>query len=269
MSMSESLDALRGYEDFLASRGADVVRRLRPGLNSQRIDDLCQRHNAVLPEDARALWMWHDGDAAGPWEDNGWTGQPGIVAWYSFPSLESTLTMLEKAYPNPGLQVDISLDDGTESQVPLRSIPPIAYYLGEPRMSLVCPDGETAIVFPGSGNDTYALESGDCWTIPEFVAMCEQCIESGIWRIYPDGQIRCDRQWQIEDYRQRAKKSKKKPSAKRGRSYLDKLTPEQRQGLLSGIADFIKAAQEYEAETDASAGGKADDTQEGDGHGVQ
>ncbi|MGN0109431.1 MAG: hypothetical protein ACI38B_05070, partial [Bifidobacterium sp.] len=192
-----------------------------------------------------------------------------IVAWYSFPSLESTLTMLERAYPNPGLQVDIPRKDGTESQIPLRSILPIAYYLGEPRLSLVCPDGETAIVFPGSGIDTYALESGDCWTIPEFVAMCEECIESGIWRIYPDGQIRCDRQWQIQDYRQHAKKTGTKHAVNRGRSYLDRLSPEQRQGLLSGIADFIKAAQEYEAGEDASTDGTVDDTQEGDGHGVQ
>ena len=55
MSLSESLDALRGYEDFLASRGADVVRRLRPGLDGQRIDDLCRQHNAVLPQDARVV----------------------------------------------------------------------------------------------------------------------------------------------------------------------------------------------------------------------
>lgn len=268
MSLSESLDALRGYEDFLASRGADVVRRLRPGLNGQRIDDLCQRHNAVLPQDARALWMWHDGDAAGPWEDNGWTGQPGIVAWYSFPSLESTLTMLEQECPDRETPLRLPGDDEADVQHHVRDAIPIAYYSLGARLAIVdWPMKRQCVIYPGGGaNGAYALYRGEYWTLPDFISMCEQCIESGLWRIYPDGQIRVDRTRQMSIYHERVKRNGGKPI--KDPAYSGDQSG--RDFTLQEMLSFAAAAQQDKLQHSHKAADRnADDAQEGDGHGVQ
>lgn len=56
---------LRGWEARLARRDPTSVSHLRPGLTRAQVDAIAAEHGTRLPDDAAAVWMWHDGERDG------------------------------------------------------------------------------------------------------------------------------------------------------------------------------------------------------------
>lgn len=189
MSAEEISQALREYESVLAEHGAAVVRRLRPGISRDKALAIAQRHGFHMSEEALAMWMWHDGDEEGPKLDNGWCGQPGIVAWYSFPCLEASLTIMEETY---GSQLGPKPDETTTEWPDRRCIIPFAYHTCYTVYSFFCPPDEETDIFYGERYDRPhpAVDVIRSWT---------EAVRSGMWRVYPDGQLRSDQLWGSSD----------------------------------------------------------------------
>jgi hypothetical protein len=61
MTAAEVTKALERYEDALRRRGAAVVPNLRPGISETELRELERQHHLELPEDAAAVWRWHNG----------------------------------------------------------------------------------------------------------------------------------------------------------------------------------------------------------------
>ena len=61
MSAAEVAGALQHYESALRRLGAAVVPNLRPGISDTELRELERRYGVELPEDAAAVWRWHNG----------------------------------------------------------------------------------------------------------------------------------------------------------------------------------------------------------------
>lgn len=72
MSAETVTAALVGWEDRLRGLGAVAVDCLRPGLSREQVDALSAEFEGGLPEEAAAIWMWHDGS------DHGDAPRPGL-----------------------------------------------------------------------------------------------------------------------------------------------------------------------------------------------
>lgn len=72
MSAETATEALVGWEDRLRGLGAKAVDDLRPGLTRGQVDALAAELQGGLPEEAAAIWMWHDGS------DHGGVPRPGL-----------------------------------------------------------------------------------------------------------------------------------------------------------------------------------------------
>ena len=62
MSKQTIRDELDAYGQAVASSSPSTMQRLRPGLADGAIDQLETEHFLVIPDDARAIWKWHDGE---------------------------------------------------------------------------------------------------------------------------------------------------------------------------------------------------------------
>ena len=206
MTFQETTQELREYQDVLQEYGADVVRRLRPGLTREDALHAAEKRGLFLTEDALALWMWHDGDASAESSTNSWCGDAGIVASLSFPSLGDALDI---ALKNPVLK-DESRKADPESVIDVYSLP-VATLWGEPHISLHCtkqnPDALKDAPVPGDTltyyGDGYLTYFGDGYgvdsihTIPfaQMVRSWTRYVQMGYWKVYPDGQLREDQYW--------------------------------------------------------------------------
>lgn len=72
MSAESVTEALAGWEDRLRSLGSVAVDCLQPGISREQIDALAAEFDGGLPEEAAAIWMWHDGC------DHGRPPMPGL-----------------------------------------------------------------------------------------------------------------------------------------------------------------------------------------------
>lgn len=64
MTASEVEHELQRFEQLCRDRGAINVTRMGPGLTPDQLRVIEERHNLRLPEDATAVWSWHNGAAA-------------------------------------------------------------------------------------------------------------------------------------------------------------------------------------------------------------
>ncbi|MDD6461834.1 MAG: hypothetical protein PUF51_05180 [Bifidobacteriaceae bacterium] len=199
MTFQETTQALREYEDVLQEHGADVVRRLHPGLTREDALHAAEKRGLFLTEDALALWMWHDGDASAESSTNSWCGDAGIVASLSFPSLGDALDI---ALKNPVLKDSRKAAPGSIIDVYLL---PVATLWGEPHISLHCTKQNPDVMedAPMPVQDTLAFY-GDAYvvddsthTIPfaQMVRSWTRYVQMGYWKVYPDGQLREDQYW--------------------------------------------------------------------------
>lgn len=65
-SADEVTRQLRQWEERLWRRDRASVSYLRPGLTRAQVDATAAEHGIRLPDDAAAVWMWHDGERATP-----------------------------------------------------------------------------------------------------------------------------------------------------------------------------------------------------------
>jgi hypothetical protein len=61
MSAAEVIAELDRFEDLCRARGALNVEKLRKGITPEGIRTLEEKYRLTLPEDAKAVWLWHDG----------------------------------------------------------------------------------------------------------------------------------------------------------------------------------------------------------------
>jgi hypothetical protein len=87
MTAAEVTAELERFEHLCRARGALNVEWMRPGIEPERIRSLEADHGVRLPDDAKAVWLWHDG-ATPPF------GPRTVRFWgasYYFLSLEESL----------------------------------------------------------------------------------------------------------------------------------------------------------------------------------
>jgi hypothetical protein len=65
MTRREVTEELDAYTAAVASSSSAVIARLRPGIASGELERLEDEFDTVLPDDARAIWEWRDGEDAG------------------------------------------------------------------------------------------------------------------------------------------------------------------------------------------------------------
>lgn len=63
MSKQTIRDELDAYGQAVASSSPSTIQRLHPGLADEAIDQLERTHNIAIPEEARELWKWRDGES--------------------------------------------------------------------------------------------------------------------------------------------------------------------------------------------------------------
>lgn len=61
MTVAVVLSELEKFESLCRTRGAANVEHLRDGIDPWQIRSLEVEHGLRLPEDAKAVWLWHDG----------------------------------------------------------------------------------------------------------------------------------------------------------------------------------------------------------------
>ena len=88
MTAADVTAELERFEQLCRERGAVNVERTRPGITPERIRSLEVDNGIRLPDDAKAVWLWHDGVA----DDN---GRHVTRFWghnYYFLNLESSIS---------------------------------------------------------------------------------------------------------------------------------------------------------------------------------
>jgi hypothetical protein len=61
MTVADVVAELERFEQLCRAHGAANVEHLREGIDPWRIRSLEVEHGIRLPEDAKAVWLWHDG----------------------------------------------------------------------------------------------------------------------------------------------------------------------------------------------------------------
>ena len=95
MSAESVTAALAGWENRLRSLGAAAVDCLRPGLTREEVDGLSAEFEGGLPEEAAAIWMWHDGSDHG---DAPMPGMRGLVPYRFFLPLREAFASARTLY---------------------------------------------------------------------------------------------------------------------------------------------------------------------------
>lgn len=98
MSFGDVRKALDAYAAYLDSIGCLSSRRLRPGLSEAQAQEAAHGLGLTLPEDALAIWTWHDGEgAAADFPALCLGGRGGFFNTLRFPSLKVAFRVAEYA----------------------------------------------------------------------------------------------------------------------------------------------------------------------------
>lgn len=98
MSFGDVRKALDAYAAYLDSIGCLSPRRLRPGLSEAQAQEAAHGLGLTLPEDALAIWTWHDGEgAAADFPALCLGGRGGFFNTLRFPSLKVAFRVAEYA----------------------------------------------------------------------------------------------------------------------------------------------------------------------------
>jgi hypothetical protein len=183
--------ALERYESALRSLGAPVVANLRPGISPGELLELEAQYGVELPDEARAVWQWHDG-VEGARESDG--GDPlryltpncefGDLGW-SLEFAHEFIGIVEAANPTSefaGRKFVSLLINNVGYVINLTPKEPTLTYINDP-MSWSLTDFPAMPIADRVDWWTWALKTG-AWQVDE----------AGRWRAnfdrYPQGDLR-------------------------------------------------------------------------------
>lgn len=180
MSAAEVTQALDHWAQRLRDLGALGIRQLRPGLSSDEIDALSARYGLTLPEDARAIWAWHDG------ED---TGAQSLAPYREFPPLRDALESA-RALAQEAIDRGLADDDDLAAIVYRREFVPFLGYQHPLVFDCRTPAPTTTMWTPDGG-----LEPATSMTTVERVRWWHWALDHGAWSITADGLWAIDVAW--------------------------------------------------------------------------
>jgi hypothetical protein len=174
MPAADVTAALERYEAALRSLGAPVARKLRPGIGDAELRELERRYGVELPEDAVAVWRWHNGVH---WSPEMTTQSRFLVPYRYFGDLAESLTFAFEfvetmASGNPdlfytGLQAVSLLIDNVGFMIDITPGRPTLTFMNDPM--------------------TWAFESFPVMPVAERIGWWTWAIESGAWSIDENG----------------------------------------------------------------------------------
>lgn len=174
MSAREVHDALHGWAARLVSLGAIVVTRLRPGLTWAEAQETGRLHGYDLTEEVAALWTWRDGVGARP-------GRPPVhlAPGQDFLSLDESLRR-SREYLAASRAEERAGTPGTRWQ---------------PHWVVAVHGHANPLVVDGSrpGPETFRHDPQATplvvarSTLPQRIARWHDMLDTGTWRIAPDG----------------------------------------------------------------------------------
>lgn len=167
--------ALNEYEGLLRERGALVVDSLRPGVAPKRIAELEQEFGFAIPDEVKAVWLWHD-------------GLEGIRSMVRGPALQLT------AFGGGFGDLELALQAGRRFVEIMFEGQPETEYSGKKILSLLIDNvGIVIDVTPGEAVLTYmndpAAQMHDYPVLPlaERIGWWSWAIENGAWSLKEDG----------------------------------------------------------------------------------
>lgn len=201
MSAASATRALIGWEDRLRSLGAVAADCLRPGLARTEVDALSAEFEGGLPEEAAAIWMWHDGSDHG---DAPRPGLRGLVPYRFFVPLREAFAQARKLYEmtsEPTGRIG-NLRDGPENAAVEwiypedRPEPPgqaswyrpwwLVFLTGGGTAFVECADPDNPETFVGVWDPHDDLYVGEL-TVRERVWWWHWALDTGYWWIDDDG----------------------------------------------------------------------------------
>lgn len=176
MSVQEVHDALHGWAARLVSLGAVVVTRLRPGLDPAAAIETGRRAGYELTDEVAALWTWRDGTATRP------GGRPVHLApGQEFESLAASLRR-SREYLETGAAA-------ARGRTHAGALP------WQPHWVVAVHGHTLPLVLDGTrpGPDTFRHDPHASpvavahSTLPQRIARWHDMLDTGTWRIAPDG----------------------------------------------------------------------------------
>jgi hypothetical protein len=172
MSATEVTHVLEQWAQRLRDLGARGVSQLRPGLSSDQIDALSAQYDLTLPEDARAIWAWHDG------ED---TGAQSLAPYREFPPLREALEYARTCAQN-AIDWGAADDEELAAIIYRREFVPFLGYQHPLVFDCRTPAPTTTMWTPDGG-----LEETISMTTVERVRWWHWALDHGAWSITADG----------------------------------------------------------------------------------
>ena len=175
MTAQEVHDALHDWAARLVSLGAVVVTRLRPGLTLAEARSVADGRGYDLSEEVLALWTWRDGVGA----------RPGRAAAHLAPGQD--FASLDDSLRRSHEYLEASLAEARAGAVTARP--------WQPHWVVAVHGHVLPLVLDGSqpGPDTFRHDPS-CdplvvahSTLPQRIARWHDMLDTGTWRIAPDG----------------------------------------------------------------------------------
>jgi len=195
MTATNVLQELNRFEQLSRDRGAVNVERMRPGIDPERIRSLELEYGVRLPDDAKAVWLWHDGVAD---QDETLTVRFWGPAHY-FLDLESSLRDARAQL--------ISRNAGDVFRRPGSSWLTLGHHTVSAVIDITEPHAADSPVLVSDA--TAAIEEYPVMTLSERIRMWNSAIDDHVWYLGND------RQWNRHLDRALADRARK------GRMYLE------------------------------------------------
>ncbi|MBO0898671.1 hypothetical protein J1G42_01690 [Cellulomonas sp. zg-ZUI222] len=174
MSAAEVTHALTAWEQRLRDLGARGVTYLRPGLPLDDIDALAAEHDLRLPEDARAVWAWHDGEDAA-------ARSPALAPYREFPPLRTALE-LARTWAQDAIDWGLADDEDLADVIFRPQFVPVLGYQHPLVFDCRTQASTTAMWTPDAG-----LGQTPHLTMVERVRWWHWALDHGAWSITPQG----------------------------------------------------------------------------------
>lgn len=177
MTAAEVTHAVTGWVERLRGLGARGVAHLRPGLTPDEIDAISAEHGLALPEDARAIWAWHDGEDVS-------ARSPALAPSRQFHPLREALNLAHQ-WAQEAIDAGFADDEAIADIVYRAELVPILGF--QHPLVLDCTGtraaaGTTAIWTPDAG-----LGETPHLTVVERVTWWHWALDHGAWSITPEG----------------------------------------------------------------------------------
>ncbi|MCC2307193.1 SMI1/KNR4 family protein [Cellulomonas chengniuliangii] len=177
MPAAEVTQALTDWEQRLRGLGARGMPQLRPGLSAAQIDAISNEFGVQLPEDAVAIWAWHDGEQVA-------AGSTALAPYREFHPLREALN-LSRTWTQDAVARGFAEDEAFAHVIFRAELVPVLGY--QLPLVLDCTDphatSTTTVVWTPDGG----LQDMPHLTMVERITWWHWALDHGAWSISPDG----------------------------------------------------------------------------------